>query len=92
MTMLVSRPMHHLCVMLSYAAEVLVLQGKLHQREAESSGLQRQLGLMQVQVREAQRAQAAAAEAQAAAGDTLDSQQAELAALQEKLRDAEVRG
>lgn len=81
--------MERLCFALS-AAEIKLLQDRLHQREAESSGLQRQLGLMQVQIREAQRAQAAAAEAQTAAGAALDSQRAELAVLQQKLREAEV--
>lgn len=45
---------------------------------------------MQAQLREVQRAGQAAAEAQAAAGKALDGQAAELAALRQQLKEAEV--
>jgi len=56
----------------------------------ETAALQRQLGLLQVQIREAQRAAAAAAEAQTAAGRAIDAQHIENEALKRQLREAEV--
>jgi hypothetical protein len=72
------------------AAQLEALQQKLQQRDADVSGLQWQAALMQAQLREAQRAGQAAAEAQAAAGKALDGQAAELAALRQQLKEAEV--
>lgn len=46
--------------------------------------------MLQLHVREAQRAQGAAAEAQAAASKALDQQETELAALRQQLKEAQV--
>lgn len=73
------------------AGEAATLQERLISREAQVGSLQQELSLLQLHVREAQRAQGAAAEAQAAAGTALDQQEAELAALQQELKNAHVR-
>jgi hypothetical protein len=52
--------------------------------------LQQELTMLQLHVREAQRAQGAAAEAQAAASKALDQQETELAALRQQLKEAQV--
>jgi hypothetical protein len=79
-------------VAVAAAGQLTALQEKLRQRDADVSVLQRQAALMQAQLREAQRAGQAAAEAQAAAGKALDGQAAELAALRQQLKEAEVSG
>lgn len=67
------------------------MQEKQQLRDSEATSLARQIALMQAQLREAQRAGAAAAEAQAAVSKAMEGQAAEVAALRQKLRDAEVR-
>jgi len=66
------------------------LQDQLTCSREETAALQRQLSLLQVQMREAQRAAAAAAEAQTAAGRAVDASRSESEALKRQLREAEV--
>jgi chromosome segregation ATPase len=70
--------------------EVSALQERLTARDDQVANLQKELSLLQLHVREAQRAQGAAAEAQAAASKALDQQECELAALRQQLKDAQV--
>lgn len=72
------------------AGEVSALQERLAARDAQLTSQQQELSLLQLHVREAQRAQGAAAEAQAAANSALDQQEAELAVLQQQLKEAQV--
>ena len=74
-----------------HAGEISTLQERLTARDSQLASLQQELSLLQLHVREAQRAQGAAAEAQAAASKTLDQQEAELLALRQELKNAQVR-
>jgi chromosome segregation ATPase len=70
--------------------EVSALQERLTAHDDQVASLQKELSLLQLHVREAQRAQGAAAEAQAAASKAIDQQECELAALRQQLKDAQV--
>lgn len=67
------------------------MQERLNARDAQVTSLQHELTMLQLHVREAQRAQGAAAEAQAAASKALGQQETELAALRQQLKEAQVR-
>lgn len=70
--------------------EISALQERLQSCDTQVSSLQQELSLLQLHVRDAQRAQGAAAEAQAAASKALDQQECELAALRQQLKEAQV--
>jgi chromosome segregation ATPase len=72
------------------AGEISALQERLQGRDMQVTSLQQELSLLQLHVRDAQRAQGAAAEAQAAASKALDQQECELAALRQQLKEAQV--
>lgn len=73
-----------------FAGELCTLQERLAAREAQLAQSQQEVSLLQLHVREAQRAQGAAAEAQAAASKALDQQEAELASLRQELKETQV--
>lgn len=72
------------------AGEVSGLQERLTSRDAQLASLQQEVSLLQLHVRELQRAQGAAAEAQAAASKALDQQDGELTLLRQQLKEAQV--
>lgn len=75
---------------LAAVGEISALQERLQGRDTQVSSLQQELSLLQLHMRDTQRAQGAAAEAQAAASKALDQQEREVAALRQQLKEAQV--
>lgn len=68
----------------------MALQERISAGDRRFASLQQEHSLLQIHLREAQRAQGAAAEAQAVASKALDQQDTEMSALQQQLKEVQV--